>query len=89
VYTVAYGSENTGCNTDTSGSMAGLSPCTTMEYMSSGWPANVSHFFSDTSAQVSGGGNCPSTYSVTGLNNIFKAIQTQLSKGRLIPNGAA
>jgi Putative Flp pilus-assembly TadE/G-like len=88
VYTVAYGAENSGCSTDKSGSMAGLSPCSTMQYMSSNWPTDTSHFFSDTSAEVPGGGVCPSPNPVTGLSAIFGDIAVQLSKARLIPNSA-
>ena len=97
VYTVAYGAENKGCASDTTNmplpsggnlGLKGLGPCTTMKYMSSGWPGNTSHFFSDTSAQVTGGGNCPSPNVVSGLDGIFGAITVQLSKARLIPNSA-
>lgn len=87
VYTVAYGAQDSGCSTDTSGSMKGLSPCTAVKYMSSGWPSDTSHFFSDSTAGGAGGA-CP--YSgASGLNNIFGAIGTQLSKARLVPLAAA
>ena len=63
VYTVAYGAQNSGCASDTSGAMAGVTPCTTMKYMSgdstgnaSGeWPANTSYFYSDTTASSRSG----------------------------------
>jgi len=80
VYTVAYQSPSTGCASDSSGSMAGLSPCTTMKYMSSGYPADTSHFFSDGSAASSCG--------VGGytLPTIFGVIEASFGAGRLIPN---
>lgn len=98
VYTIAYDSATTGCTTDTSNSglsttnsagvkttvnMSGISPCTTMKYMSSGWPANTSHFYSDggsaTACGVAGGG--PSD-----LPTIFREIEASFGAGRLIPN---
>jgi hypothetical protein len=92
VYTVAYGAQNSGCASDTSGSMAGLTPCTTMKYMSgdgtgnaSGeWPANTSYFYSDTTSS-SGAGQCPSPNSGS-LDQIFSNIGASLSKARLVPN---
>jgi Putative Flp pilus-assembly TadE/G-like len=87
VYTVAYGAESSGCDTDKSGPMSGLSPCTTMQYMSSGWPTNTNHFFSDTTNGMTGGA-CPAPTGVDGLDAIFGAIDVQLSKARLIPNSA-
>jgi hypothetical protein len=88
VYTVAYNSATTGCTTDSSNysskiNLSGLSPCTTMKYMSSNWPTNTSHFFSDggsaTACGVAGGG--PSD-----LPQIFTQIETAFTSGRLIPN---
>ncbi len=81
VYTIAYQSPSSGCGSDSSGSMAHLSPCTTMKYMSSGWPADSSHFFSDGSAASSCG--------VGGytLPTIFSQIEASFGAGRLIPNG--
>jgi len=82
VYTVAYGAESSGCSTDTSGSQAGLSPCSAMQYMSSGWPANSSHFYS--SNQSGTDGQCPAS-GPNNLNDIFSAITASFSKARLVP----
>ncbi len=85
VFTVAYGAASSGCASDKSGSMAGLSPCTTMKYMSSGWATgDISHFYSDSAASQSKG-QCPSVNSGT-LNQIFSNIGATLSKARLVPN---
>lgn len=87
VYTVAYGAESSGCSTDTSGSYAGISPCTAMQMMSSGWTTgDTSHFYSDSTAS-SAPGECPSANSGS-LDAIFTAITASLSKARLIPNSA-
>jgi hypothetical protein len=86
VYTIAYGAPtgpHSGCSTDTSGPMAGLDPCSTMKYMSSGWPGDQTHFYSDTDA----GGLCPSGGAVD-LPSIFGSITASFSKARLIPNSA-
>jgi hypothetical protein len=83
VYTVAYGAESSGCSTDTSGSMAGLSPCTSMKYMSSGYATgNTSHFYS--SNQSGTEGQCPSS-GPNNLTDIFSAITASFSKARLVP----
>jgi hypothetical protein len=82
VYTIAYGAENSGCSTDTSGSQAGLSPCTAMQYMSSGWPTNTSHFYS--SNQSGTDGECPAS-GPNNLTDIFGAITASFSKARLVP----
>jgi len=93
VYTIAYDSATTGCTTDSSnltgiagaggGSLANLSPCSTMKWMSSGWPGNTSHFYSDggsaAACGVAGGG--PSD-----LPTIFSNIEANFGAGRLIPN---
>ncbi|HUD57831.1 MAG TPA: pilus assembly protein TadG-related protein [Terracidiphilus sp.] len=80
VYTIAYQSPSSGCGSDSSGPKAGLSPCTTMKYMSSNYPADTSHFFSDGSAASSCG--------VGGytLPTIFSQIEASFGAGRLIPN---
>jgi Putative Flp pilus-assembly TadE/G-like len=83
VYTIGYGAGNSGCSTDnsTNGSST-ISPCSELQLMSSGYASgDKSHFYSD--------GTCPSAYSLTDLNGIFKSIATQLSYARLIPNPKA
>lgn len=90
VYTIAYNSAASGCTTDGSNypgivgtggsSLGGLSPCTTMKWMSSGWPADQSHFYSD--------GGSSATCGVGGyaLPTIFSQIEASFGAGRLIPN---
>jgi len=87
VYTVAYGASTSGCSTDTSGSLANLSPCTAMQLMSSGWPGNTAHFYSDSGASQNAG-QCPSVNSGS-LQQIFSSIGATLSKARLVPNSVA
>jgi hypothetical protein len=81
VYTVAYGASSSGCSTDTSGPLAGLSPCTAMQDMAS----SSSDFYSDASASQNKG-QCDSANSFS-LNSIFTSIAAKLTNARLIPNG--
>jgi hypothetical protein len=84
VYTIAYGASSSGCSTDTSGPLKGLSPCTTMMKMAS----NGAGFYSDSSASQNKG-QCPSTNGgATDLVSIFKQILNNLTVSRLIPNNA-
>ena len=80
VYTVAYGAEASGCATDTSPT---ITPCQTMQQMAS----SSSYFFSDYTA-TGGSSSCISAAQpITGLNQIFNAIVTDLTTVKLIPNG--
>jgi hypothetical protein len=80
VYTVAYGAEGSGCSTDTSPS---ITPCQTMENMASA-PA---YFFSDYTA-TGGSSSCISaSQPITGLNQIFTTILSDLTVAKLVPNG--
>lgn len=94
VYSIAYGASTQAYNKKTApgGSCStdsGLSGCATMQQMSTGWnsnPQDTSHFYSDLSTGV---GTPPSGCTASGpvgLPEIFSAIQTQLSRGRLVPN---
>jgi hypothetical protein len=90
VYTVAYGAQTSGCNSDKSyGSHKGASPCGTLEQMSTGWSSGVkSYFYSDYNA-AGGDSGCQAAdknNQVTSLNQIFQAIATDLTSVRLIPN---
>jgi Flp pilus assembly protein TadG len=80
VYTIAYQSPSGGCASDNSGPMAGLTACTTMKYMSSNYPTDTSHFYSD--------GSSASSCGVGGytLPTIFSQIEASFGAGRLIPN---
>jgi Flp pilus assembly protein TadG len=80
VYTVAYGAEASGCSTDTDPS---ITPCQTMQQMAS----SASYFFSDYTA-TGGSSSCISAAQpITGLNQIFQAIVSDLTTVKLIPNG--
>jgi len=79
VYAVAYGAEASGCTTDTSPT---ITPCQTME----GIASNSAYFFSDYTA-TGGSSSCISaSQPVTGLNQIFQVISTDLTEVKLIPN---
>ena len=85
IYSVSYGSETTGCNTDT-GSNA-ITPCQTMFDIAS--TPQSTYFFSQIKS-TSGTTVCAGARSVAGLsslNTIFTAIGNDLSGSRLIPNG--
>jgi hypothetical protein len=84
VYTIAYGAPSSGCSTDT-GSFA-ISPCSTLQQMSSGWSSgDQSHFYSDASSSQNTG-QCTGTNDYS-LNGIFANIAAKFSQARLIPNG--
>jgi len=80
VYSVAYGSQSTGCTTD-SGSYA--SPCYTMSQIAS----SAATFYSDDNESGTTS-NCPAGKSVSSLNTIFNQIAGNLTVARLIPNSA-
>jgi len=83
VYTIAYGAANSGCSTDTSGSLKGLSPCTAMQKMAT----SPSTFYSDATASQNKG-QCTSTANPNlTLNQIFSQIESTFTVARLIPNG--
>jgi Flp pilus assembly protein TadG len=99
VYTVAYGTQASGCETDKStfsikvgtktyknSSPSKLTPCQAMRGMAS----RADTFYSDYTAAGNGGNNDTSCQGAsqtdTKLNNIFAAIAGNLSTARLIPN---
>jgi Putative Flp pilus-assembly TadE/G-like len=81
VVTIAYGAPSSGCNTDTSGPLAGISPCTAMQDMAS----SSSDFYTDASAS-SAPGACDPSASLA-LDAIFSNLAATLGKARLLPNG--
>lgn len=81
VYTIAYGAGSSGCSTDKSGPLAGLSPCTAMQDMAT----SSSDFYSDSTASQNKG-QCDSSNSFS-LNSIFSSIAAKFTNARLIPNG--
>ncbi|QNI33453.1 hypothetical protein H7849_05755 [Alloacidobacterium dinghuense] len=81
VYSVAYGSQSSGCTTDTGTSYA--SPCYTMSQMAS----SAATFYTDDN-QSGTTSNCPAGKSVNSMNLIFNQIAGQLTVARLIPNSS-
>jgi hypothetical protein len=97
VYSVAYGAEDSGCNsgwsvglTDTTlvatgdnaaFALSGLTPCVTMENIAS----NLSDFYSDYNQSGSGSTCEDASHTVTSLKDIFVAIASQFTTPRLIP----
>jgi len=79
VYSVAYGSESSGCSSDS----GAISPCTTMSSIAQ--PSN--NYFSDVAVGGSDPGCTSSWRSVSTLNQIFTEIASDLTTSRLIPNG--
>jgi Flp pilus assembly protein TadG len=101
VYTVAYGSENSGCTTDSTYSAsvststsgygsnnwaAGDSPCAAIGAMAT----DSNHFFSDNySKNCPGGSNSNSNNALyTSLKSQFGKILSNITSARLIPNNA-
>jgi Putative Flp pilus-assembly TadE/G-like len=82
VYSVAYGSEPTGCTSDlNSGSYPNINPCNTMANMASAPQYFYSDYDQSGSASV-----CVAGQPVTSLSAIFTAISADLTTARLIPN---
>jgi Flp pilus assembly protein TadG len=81
VYSVAYGSETSGCQYDTNPT---ITPCQTMTGMASA----PQYFYSDYS-QSGSGSNCVSVDNPnnTSIAQIFANIGTDFTVARLIPNG--
>lgn len=89
VYSVAYGSETTGCASDN----GAYTPCSTMQMMASGstTSAQSQYFYSDYNQSGSGvNTNCTSTQNPddTSIAGIFANIGTTFGRARLIPNSA-
>jgi hypothetical protein len=87
VYAIGYGSESSGCTTDSTNmnpiDQANITPCQVMSEMASG----PSYFYSDYN-QSGSSSTCESTgTSVTAINDIFTAVLNDLLIVRLIPNG--
>jgi hypothetical protein len=80
VYAVSYGSEGTGCTSDTN---PAITPCQTMQAIAS----SSAYFFSDYTAS-GGTSTCISdSQPVTNLSQIFQVVAADLTVAKLIPNG--
>jgi hypothetical protein len=84
VYSIAYGASSSGCSTDTSGSLKGLSPCTAMQDMAS----TSATFYSDATASQNKGQCTSSANPNLSLSGIFKQVATSFTVARLIPDNA-
>ncbi len=83
VYTVAYGSEPSGCGSDVNaGSYPNITPCQTMQDMAS----NAQNFYSDYNQSGSNSTCYATVQSATKLNDIFAAIAADLTTARLVPD---
>ncbi len=91
IYSIAYGSESSGCNTD-----GGTpTPCNSMRHLSSSYwatPSTDQYFYADSNQSGSGiDTSCNSNVNntVTNLKSIFLAISNDLQNSRLIPYSVA
>jgi hypothetical protein len=84
VYTIAYGAASSGCSTDTTGPLKGLSPCTALQKMAS----STANFYSDATASQNKGQCTSSANPNLTLNNIFKQVATTFTVARLIPDSS-
>jgi hypothetical protein len=82
VYSIAYGSETSGCASDTSR----ITPCETMQRIAS----SPAYFYSDYAQSGSGiDQDCVGTgATTTSLQQIFAAVAGSLTVSRLIPNSS-
>jgi Putative Flp pilus-assembly TadE/G-like len=84
VVTVAYGSESSGCTSDTTGPQPNISPCSVMSEMASS-PAD---FYSDYLQSGSGSSCVSAGEPETSMAGIFGKISESFLNARLIPNGS-
>jgi hypothetical protein len=88
IYTVAYGSESSGCTTDSSNSppinIKNITPCQVMSMMAT----SSKYFYSDYN-QSGSSSTCTASTSQTTLGDIFSAIGKDFLNARLIPNGSS
>jgi hypothetical protein len=91
IYSIAYGSESSGCTTDTTGPQPNITPCQVMSQMASPNVYNSSgtltrSFFYSDYKQSGSSSTCVSTgTSVADINGIFGAISNDLLTVRLLP----
>jgi len=82
IVTVAYGSESSGCTTDSTGPQVDISPCSVMSQMAS----SAADFYSDY-LQSGSGSSCTSVGEPeTSMAGIFGKISEAFMNARLIPN---
>jgi Flp pilus assembly protein TadG len=87
IYTVAYGSESSGCTTDSTNSppvnIKNITPCQVMSMMAT----SSKYFYSDYN-QSGSSSTCVASNPETSLSNIFTAIGRNFLNTRLVPNGS-
>ena len=83
VYTIAYGTPQTGCSSDTvAGAYPGITPCQTMADMASNSKTFYSDYLPDSVA-----GTCYATAQpATAISSIFQSIANSTTSSRLIPD---
>jgi hypothetical protein len=86
IYTIAYGSESSGCTTDSTGPQTNITPCNVMSEMASPNSGKTVYFYSDYNQSGSSSSCVSSGSSITNIGSIFQAIVTGLLQVRLIPN---
>jgi Putative Flp pilus-assembly TadE/G-like len=94
VYTIAYGALTTSSSGNCGGdrhagvSHYGITPCQTMQDMSTGYTSGTTkHFFSDTNYGSSGCQASGANSGTTAIADIYQLIRADLQGARLIPNG--
>jgi hypothetical protein len=88
VYTIAYGSESSGCTTDSSGPQPNITPCQVMSEMASTNTGNTVYFYSDYK-QSGSSSTCVSPGSpLTDISKIFGQIGSNFLNVKLISEGA-
>jgi len=88
IYSISYGSETTGCTSETGGT-AYKTPCATMQGMAS-LPLSQYFFSVPDSIVINGTGVgtiCANAVPLTSLNQVFTNIAGQLTVSRLVPQG--
>jgi Flp pilus assembly protein TadG len=88
IYSVAYGSESSGCTTDNSGPQSSITPCQVMGQMASTNTATTTYFYSDYN-QSGSSSTCKSSAQIADLQGIFQSIASNFLLARLIPNGSS
>ena len=88
IYAIAYGSESSGCTTDSSGPQPNITPCQVMSEMASTNTGNTVYFYSDYK-QSGSSSSCVSPGSpLTDISKIFGQIGSNFLTVKLIPESA-
>jgi len=85
IYTIAYGSESSGCTTDSSGPQPNITPCQVMSEMASPNTGGTVYFYSDYNQSGSSSSCVSPGSSITDLKTIFQDIGSGNLQVRLLP----